>query len=113
MDDGLFEVVFLRPSNLRGWLQIVATVFWRNAALRRSAHQPRGTGPRHEVRAIHYRLGRTIDIRLDEPRRIEIDGDGFGTANSVRAWIEPEGLTIRVPQHPAAEKPHSASLYRR
>lgn len=66
-----------------------------------------------DVRAIHYRLGRTIDIRLDEPCRIEIDGDGFGTANSVRVWIEPEGLTIRVPQGPAVEEPHSASLHRR
>jgi len=73
----------------------------------------------HAEQALGTRSARSTtdsdvpSTRLDEPRRIEIDGDGFGTANSVRAWIEPEGLTIRVPQDPAAEEPPSASLHRR
>ncbi|WP_382309761.1 diacylglycerol/lipid kinase family protein [Herbiconiux sp. UC225_62] len=95
VDDGLFEVVLLRPTSPWGWAQIMAKVFWENGARRRTAPEHRGAV--HEVRSLRYRLGRRIDIRLDEPHRVEIDGDGFGTADAVSAWIEPEGLTVRVP----------------
>jgi diacylglycerol kinase (ATP) len=93
VDDGLFEIVLLRPTSVWGWIDIVRTVFWANAVRRRSPHDTADSNRR----AIHYRLGRSIDLHLDGPRRIEIDGDGFGTVTAFRAWIEPEGLTIRVP----------------
>jgi len=97
VDDGLFEVVLLRPTSVRGWIEVVGTVFWTNAVLRRSPRTRRPRERSREVRAIHYRLGHTIDIRLEQPRRVEIDGDRFGTATAVRAWIEPDGLTVRIP----------------
>jgi diacylglycerol kinase (ATP) len=54
-----------------------------------------------EVEALNYVKGRDIHVTLSRPEEIELDGDGFGSASSFRATIEPQALRVRIPQDAA------------
>jgi diacylglycerol kinase family enzyme len=102
IDDGMFDIVILRPEGLIGWVQIVVKVFWENGVLRRTAAGRRLMNSAREVRALNYLTGRELVIRLGRPEEIELDGDGFGTAIGLKTWIEPRALLVRVPAQAAA-----------
>lgn len=98
VDDGEFDIVLLRPEGFFGWLQILFKVVWENGVLRRSGVV--GTklmSLAKEVSALRYVKGRDLTVRLERPQEIELDGDPFGTTSAFRTWIEPAGLTVRVP----------------
>ncbi|HEY5222380.1 MAG TPA: diacylglycerol kinase family protein [Microbacteriaceae bacterium] len=97
IDDGMFQLVYLRPEGFVGWLQITAKIIWENGVLRRTETGRRLAGPAKNVRALHYAKGRKITIRLTRAHNIELDGDSFGTAQALKTWIEPGALTVRVP----------------
>ncbi|MCJ1674853.1 MULTISPECIES: diacylglycerol kinase family protein [unclassified Rathayibacter] len=98
VDDGEFDIVLLRPEGFFGWVQIIFKVVWENGVLRRSGVV--GTklmGLTKEVSALRYVKGHELVVRLEKPQEIELDGDPFGTTSAFRTWIEPGGLTVRVP----------------
>ncbi|QHC59990.1 diacylglycerol kinase family protein [Rathayibacter sp. VKM Ac-2760] len=98
VDDGEFDIVLLRPEGFLGWAQIIFKVVWENGVLRRSGVV--GTklmGLTKEVAALRYVKGRELVVRLEKPQEIELDGDPFGSTSAFRTWIEPGGLTVRVP----------------
>ena len=81
-----------------GWVQIIFKVVWENGVLRRSgAVGKKLMGLTKEVSALRYVKGRELVVRLEKPQEIELDGDPFGTTSAFRTWIEPGGLTVRVP----------------
>jgi len=41
--------------------------------------------------------GTHLDVVLSRPEEVELDGDSFGRADAFRTWIDPGGLTVRVP----------------
>ncbi|WP_427017456.1 diacylglycerol/lipid kinase family protein [Pseudarthrobacter sp. P1] len=96
IDDGMFELVLLRPKGLFGWLQITIKVLWENGVLRRTEAGRKLGGPGKAVRALHYVKGRKLAIRLTQSHDIELDGDSFGTVRALTTWIEPGALTVRV-----------------
>src|SRR5664279_2874559 len=98
VDDGLFDIVLLRPKGFWGWLQIWFTIIWENGVLRRTEFGRKLLGGVKEVRVLRYFTARGIVIRLNRAEKIELDGDSFDTARAVKAWIEPEGLTVRMPR---------------
>jgi diacylglycerol kinase family enzyme len=98
VDDGLFDIVLLRPEGFVGWVQIMAKIFWENGILRRTAVGRRFMGATKEVRALNYLRGRELVMRLSRPEEIELDGDGFGKAVSVKTWVDAGGLVVRVPE---------------
>ncbi|PPH34698.1 diacylglycerol/lipid kinase family protein [Rathayibacter rathayi] len=98
VDDGEFDIVLLRPEGFFGWAQIIFKVVWENGVLRRSGVV--GTklmGLTKEVSALRYVKGRDLTVRLEHMQEIELDGDAFGSTSAFRTWIEPGGLTVRVP----------------
>lgn len=97
IDDGVFDIVALRPNGFFGWVQIWTKIFWENGVLRRSTIGRRFMGLTREVRALRYIKASTITARLDRPEDFELDGDDFGDAIAFRARIEPHGLLVRIP----------------
>jgi diacylglycerol kinase family enzyme len=98
VDDGEFDIVLLRPEGFFGWAQIIFKVVWENGVLRRSGVVGQKLmGLTKEVSALRYVKGRELVVRLEKAQEIELDGDPFGSTSAFRTWIEPGGLTVRVP----------------
>lgn len=98
VDDGLLDIVFLRPESFVGWVQIVAKIVWENGVLRRTRLGRKMLTK--EVKALNYVRGRELTVRMSKPEDIELDGDSFGAAIAFKTWVEPGGLTVRVPCEP-------------
>lgn len=100
IDDGLFDIVTLRPEGFGGWARVSIGIFWENGVLRRSSAGRRLLSMRHhKVRAMHYLRGRTIEVRLDRPEEFELDGDEFGLVIGFRAHVDPAALVVRMPRN--------------
>lgn len=97
VDDGILDVVALRPKGIIGWLQIWVKIVWENGVLRRSQVGRKMLSLTKEVRTLRYMKGARFVARLSRPEEFELDGDGFGKAVALRAAVDPLGLTIRVP----------------
>ena len=97
VDDGLFDIVTLRPEGLGGWTQIWIKIVWENGVLRRSTVGRRLAGLAREVRTLRYLRGRRISVRLDRPEDFELDGDDFGLVLAFDAHVDPAALIVRVP----------------
>lgn len=101
VDDGVFDLMMMRPKNAFGWLRVWFEVAWTNGVVRRTkagkalAAKPRNSG-------LHYETGTRFTARLSRPEEIELDGDGFGAATAFKAWLEPGALTVRVPADAAS-----------
>ncbi|CAN5466814.1 diacylglycerol kinase family protein [soil metagenome] len=96
-DDGLFDIVTLRPEGLGGWVQIWARIVWENGVLRRSSVGRRLAGFNRDVRTLRYLKGRRLSVKLDRPEEFELDGDEFGLVIGFDAHIDPAALIVRVP----------------
>jgi diacylglycerol kinase (ATP) len=97
VDDGLFDIVALRPEGLIGWVQIWVKIVWENGVLRRSTVGRKLMGRTKEVRTLRYMKGKKIVIRPEEPQEFQLDGDTFGEAAAIRAWVDPLALAVRIP----------------
>lgn len=97
VDDGVFDIVALRPKGFFGWLQIWTKIVWENGVLRRTEMGRKLAGMTREVRTLRYIKAAQITARLDRPEDFELDGDDFGEAIAFRARIEPHGLVVRLP----------------
>lgn len=95
LDDGLFDVIVLKPRGIFGWLQIMGKVIWENGVLSRTRFGRRFQT--REVDALNYSTGTELIVRLHHPEEIELDGDSFGQAVALKTWVEADSLTIRVP----------------
>ena len=95
IDDGMLDVVIVSPESFAGWLQILVTVFWENGVVSRLPFVKR----REEKKdALNYKQAARLTVKLNNPQHVEIDGDEYGEATALRTWIEPRGLTVRVPR---------------
>jgi diacylglycerol kinase family enzyme len=95
VDDGVLDVLVMKPENIVGWVQVLVKIIWENGVLRRTA-----VGRRlmtRDVDALNYSRGQRLTVRLSRAEKIELDGDEFGEAIALRTWVEPGGLRVRVP----------------
>ena len=98
VDDGLFDVLMMRPGGALGWLRVWFKVAWTNGVVRRTkAGKALAGKPKENDRDLSYQTGTRLVARLSRPEEIELDGDGFGKATAFNAWIEPGALKVRVP----------------
>lgn len=95
IDDGLFDILLLRPEGVVGWLQIFGKVLWENGVLRRT-RWGRALMTK-EISALRYIKAERLAVTLESAEEIELDGDGFGTALGFDTWVEKGGLRVRVP----------------
>ena len=96
VDDGLFDIVTLRPEGLGGWAQIWLKITWENGVLHRSSVGRRLAGLSREVRTLRYLRGRRISVQLDRVEDFELDGDDFGLVLAFDAYVDPASLIVRV-----------------
>lgn len=97
VDDGLFDLLLMRPGGALGWIRLWVKVAWTNGIVRRTKAGKALAGERRNDGDLHYETGTQFIARLSRPEEIELDGDGFGQATAFNAWIEPGALTVRVP----------------
>ncbi|WP_136054579.1 diacylglycerol kinase family protein [Microbacterium sp. K24] len=97
VDDGLLDLMLMRPGGAAGWIRVWWKVVWTNGVLRRTKAGRALAGEHRDDDDLHYETGTRFTARLSRPEAIELDGDGFGTATAFHAWIEPGALTVRVP----------------
>lgn len=97
IDDGIFDIVALRPKGFIGWAQIWVKVTWENGVLRRSSVGRKLMTLSREVRALRYLKGSELVLRLDEPEEFELDGDPYGQAIALKAKVDHLALLVKVP----------------
>lgn len=99
IDDGLFDIVTLRPEGVGGWARVWVGIVWENGVLRRSTFGRKLLDLRQRpVRALRYLRGRRIEGRLDRPEEFELDGDECGVITAFRAHVDPAALLVRMPR---------------
>lgn len=97
VDDGLFDLLLMRPHGVLGWVRVWLDVLWVNRIRSRAKVGNALPALRKDNSGLRYQTGTRFVARLSRAEEIELDGDGFGKAVAFRAWIEPGALTIRVP----------------
>ncbi|MGV8911419.1 MAG: diacylglycerol/lipid kinase family protein [Rhodoglobus sp.] len=100
-DDGILDMAALVPRGRFGWLNIWNKIAWENGVLRKSVIGRRIIDLSKDVRDVRYAKGSDLNMIVDNPEEFQLDGDEFGLAKSVHAWVDPGALIVRVP------KPHS------
>ncbi len=97
IDDGLFDIVALRPERRLDWVGIWVKIVWENGILRRSRAGRQIMRLAPDLKTIRYMKGTEIVVRLESPQDFELDGDSHGMAIAIRAHVDPLALTVRVP----------------
>ena len=98
-DDGLLDIVALRPRGPFGWIKVWNKVAWENGILRKSALGRKIIDITKDAKDVTYLVGGTLQLWVEEPQEFQVDGDEFGEATSVRTWVAPGALTVMVPAH--------------
>lgn len=97
LDDGVLDIVALRPEGFFGWAQVWVKIVWENGVLRRSSVGRKMMGFSREIRTLRYLTASTFEVRLDRPEEFELDGDEFGVVTGFRTEVDAGALTVRVP----------------
>ncbi|MGV8858646.1 diacylglycerol/lipid kinase family protein [Rhodoglobus sp.] len=97
-DDGILDMAALVPRGRFGWLNIWNKIAWENGVLRKSVIGRRIIDLSKDVRDVRYLKGSDLNMIVDNPEEFQLDGDEFGLAKSVHAWVDPGALIVRVPK---------------
>lgn len=97
IDDGVFDIVTLRPEGFFGWAQIWVKIVWENGVLRRSSVGRKLASMGGEIRALRYLKASIFEVKLDRAEEFELDGDEFGMVIGFRTEVDAGALTVRVP----------------
>jgi diacylglycerol kinase (ATP) len=96
-DDGILDIAALRPQGKFGWLRVWNKVAWENGVLRKTAAGRKIIDLTADVKDVTYFQCKRLTITVDEPQEFQLDGDEFGKAKSVRSWLDPGAITVKVP----------------
>ncbi|CAN5367090.1 diacylglycerol kinase family protein [soil metagenome] len=97
-DDGILDIAALRPRGPFGWAKVWRKVAWENGVLRKSALGRKIIDLSADVRDVTYLTGTDLTMVVEgDPEEFQLDGDEFGEARSVHAWVDPGALTVKVP----------------
>lgn len=93
LDDGLLDVVMLRPARRIGWARIGTRLTVQGVA-----HRSRfGRGMLRlapGLRALAYAQGRRFEVRFALPYGVQLDGDSVGLARTARISIHHGSLRV-------------------
>lgn len=96
--DGSMDIVVFQPKGPLGWLFVWRRVAWDNSFLRKFRAGRRVLALRTRDNAVRYARGAELEVGATEAQFVQLDGDEFGEAVSIRARVVPSGLEIAVPQ---------------
>lgn len=108
VDDGLFDIVSLRPEGFIGWVEVWVKIVWENGVLRRSQVGRKLAGLTKEVRTLRYLKGAKFEVSLDHAEDFELDGDVFGEVTGFRTTVDAGALRVRLPQGHTLDRPTGA-----
>lgn len=94
IDDGLLDVVMMRPKGRLGWAGIGTRLTLQGIA-RRSRFSRRLLEATPDLHALAYVQGRKFEARFDIPHVIQLDGDSFGHVTRARISVRPGALRVR------------------
>ncbi|WP_277051520.1 diacylglycerol/lipid kinase family protein [Ruania albidiflava] len=97
VDDGLLDVLLLRPDGARGWRDVGSWFLQENGLVRRvmrrrGKRRPLRTGP-----SVQLVEAREVRLQLRRPEDFQLDGEYLGRAVAVRAQVSHGSLRVRVP----------------
>lgn len=93
IDDGLLDVVMLRPKGRFGWAGIGTRLTLQGVAHRsRFGRHMLSLAP--DLQALAYAQGRRFEARFETPHGIELDGDSLGLVVRARITVQPGALQI-------------------
>lgn len=104
IDDGLLDVVAMRPRNLWGWMRVSYAVVWENGVLHKSKVGRRIMAADKRVRALRYFQGRHMTLAFDSPEDFEIDGEEMGQVTAIDVRVAPASLVVRVPRDASVKR---------
>lgn len=93
VDDGLLDVVMMRPRRRLAWARIGARLPAQGIA-RRSSISRRLLSSSTVLEALAYAQGRQFEARFEIPHTIELDGDSCGSVLRLRIRIRPGALRV-------------------
>ncbi len=96
IDDGVLDVVALRPLGPFSWLHIWSKLSWENGVLRKSKTGRKIINLVSDTRHVTYLQARTFSLTVAKPEPVQLDGDDFGEALAVRGNVDPGALRLRV-----------------
>lgn len=96
LDDGLLDVVALRPLGAFSWLRIWNKIGWENGVLRKTKAGRRIIDLVNDTRAVTYTQAKRYALAVPHPEPVQLDGDDFGIAVAVSGTVDPGSLVIRV-----------------
>ena len=96
-DDGLLDIAALRPRGPFGWAKVWRKVAWENGVLRKSVIGRKIIDLSKDVKDVAYFRGRQLAMSIEHPEEFQLDGDEFGEAKAVHAWVEPGALLVKMP----------------
>ena len=95
LDDGLLDVVMLRPARRIGWARIGTRLTVQGVA-----HRSRlGRGMMRlapGLRALAYAQGRRFEVRFAIPYGVQLDGDSVGLARTARISLHHHALRVCI-----------------
>ncbi len=94
IDDGVLDLLFLKPGRLLGWIQIFGKVLWENGVVGRIPGLKRFAS--REVRTVNTATGKRVRVSFSRPEQLELDGDGIGEATGFKISVQEGALTVRV-----------------
>jgi diacylglycerol kinase (ATP) len=95
-DDGVLDAVAFRPRGAVGWSK-VGYGLTLNRFFHRTAFGRLLARFLPVSRTLGYTSARRLDLELDGPEQIQLDGDPFGEVVAVTLTVEHGGLTLRMP----------------
>lgn len=112
IDDGLLDVVLMRPKGPFGWATIGTRLTMQGIA--RRSKRARGVLRRaRDVHALAYLQGSRFEVRFDTPHAIQLDGDSFGRVTRAGVDVYPGAIIVRVAEKPGGppDRPIGGSLH--
>jgi diacylglycerol kinase family enzyme len=96
--DGSMDIVIFQPKGPLGWIFVWRRVAWDNSVLRKFRAGRRALSLRTRDNAVRYARGAEVEVGTSEEQHVQLDGDEFGEAVSIRARVVPAGLTVAIPK---------------
>lgn len=100
VDDGVLDVVALRPDGLVGWVTVLFRVLVEHQRMRHvdaSTRLPLNKGGGKRLESLRYLRGTKVEVILKAPEPFELDGDEMGEVTAFTMTLE-----ARVARRPGA-----------
>lgn len=96
LDDGMLDVVALRPLGAFSWLRIWNKIGWENGVLRKTKAGRRIIDLVNDTKSVSYTRATSYALAVPRPEPIQLDGDDFGLALAASGKVDPGALIVRV-----------------